>query len=733
MAFSLIITFMINQRYKFNKFQYVALYELSQKYIYYISAKAMTEKEEKIKNNNNELLLEKKREEELKEYFFILKIAYKVKYLIINYIDNELKILKNKYLFEDSLSFQFDENNGNIISVKSNFFIEKIKYNKIYLNNKNKKNKKENKYSKETNLYFIISLLKMEKFFFQKIINSINQIDFEKEIPIFIIFKYFLFFDFFEGGKIPIEIGNRLYHSLTNSPVLYNGIIKNSDFSILKRKYNEKNNQINSKFFSIYEFKREIKTKYFSENIALKLGYKQKEIINVKMDILIPTLFAKSHENVVKQAIIENQIKYNNYKEKFYFNKSKDILYPASLELSLIYNISKSLIVIIKSNFMLKNEYIFMLDINFELIANTKNFEDEFYLNQRLLKIYDIKIMNILRIKPNKLYKEFSNEFNKIQYQKCLGKIKPEGFFTPQFYEVINQNLYNYSNISTKMNIISKLLNLKQNKTELNDNKLDDENNNFIQKNNNKKSISDLFICRREVVFHKIFYKSINKGSFINNISKALIKISDNDLMLENDKSNYNLIMASKKLIANLMTKNELLDNSIRYSIKFSFYYDKPFYLIKIYDEKKLYLKISKTINFKYKNQNIIPFSSGSTTKSFKNIISYNNDKKYTSIIPINPISNTNNVNILEDIKIIKNGNNATKDNNNRYDIDKEKIKVLSKIDDIRIKINRDKFIVTIRLVLVIFIIFILVIYSVIFFSKIYNNCLRTNSFWTLL
>ena len=92
MAFSLIITFMIKQTNKFNKYQLVILYELCQKYIYYISAKVMIEKEEIFKNNNYELLLEKNREEELKGYYIILKISYKVKNAIINYIVNELRI-----------------------------------------------------------------------------------------------------------------------------------------------------------------------------------------------------------------------------------------------------------------------------------------------------------------------------------------------------------------------------------------------------------------------------------------------------------------------------------------------------------------------------------------------------------------------------------------------------------------------------------------------------------------
>ena len=698
MAFSLIVTFIVKKRNHFKKFELVVLYELSQKYIYYINTIVMNETKEMIKRNNIEMLLSNQRVEELKIYYIILKISYKIKKLINNYIENELKILKYKYIFEDSLSFQFDENNENLISVNSNFFNEKIKF-----------DKKEN--MRETNLYNIIYLLKKEKSLFQKIIKSINQINHSKEIPIFMIFKYFLFFDFFEGGKIPKEIGNKLYYFLTNSSVLYNGIIKNSDYSLLIRKYNEKKYKNNSNFFSIYEFKREIRTKYFSEDIALKLGYNQKDIINEKMDALMPKIFFKPHEKSVKQLIIENQIRYSNLKEKYYFNKNNTLLYPAIFESSLIYNISKTLIVIIKSYFIYKSEYIFMLDNNFEILANTKNFEDEYYLNQKLLKTYNIRIMDILKIKPDILYKNFKNEFHKIEYQKFIHQVKPEEYFISQFYETMNQNLHKNSKIC----IISKISNLTMSEDdlcELNDNISDDERNKFIIKHNIKKLISELFINHREVVLHKSYNKEINKGSFIENIAKELTKIPDNDLMLENDPISNNLIISSKNLIGNLLTKKELTNDYIKVSIKLSFYYDRIFYFITIDDVKKLYSKISKTFHFGNKKHYI-----KSTSKSNKNLIPYNkNYKKTRNIIYSSKLSNNNS---LEKNKIINIKNILNKDNN-KYNLETfEKTNNLSKINDIRKKINRDKFIYIIKIILTIIIVFILILYSInIFFQR---------------
>ena len=90
---------------------------------------------------------------------------------------------------------------------------------------------------------------------------------------------------------------------------------------------------------------------------------------------------------------------------------------------SLVYNISKCLDIIIESVFIFDNKYTFMLDNNFELLANSRNFEDEYYLNKKLLQAYNIKIMDILKYNNEKLNKFFEKEFNKIKYQKYLRQI----------------------------------------------------------------------------------------------------------------------------------------------------------------------------------------------------------------------------------------------------------------------------------------------------------------------
>jgi hypothetical protein len=155
----------------------------------------------------NEILSHKLRIASFINNYNILKNSYKIKKTIINHIDNEIKILKYKYIFEDSIVVQFDENEE-ILSVKINFFNEKTDIDNLYSNyDGNKEN--INIKRRRNNLYIIIYLLRKENYYYQKILKSINKIDTNKQLPIYLIFKYFLLFDFILGEKIPIEIAQK--------------------------------------------------------------------------------------------------------------------------------------------------------------------------------------------------------------------------------------------------------------------------------------------------------------------------------------------------------------------------------------------------------------------------------------------------------------------------------------------------------------------------------------------
>ena len=166
--------------------------------------------------------------------------------------------------------------------------------------------------------------------------------------------------------------------------------------------------------------------------------------------------------------------------------------------------------------------------------------------------------------------------------------------------------------------------------------------------------------------------------------------------MMENDKNIYNLITSSKQLISKLLTRNELTNYQVGITLKFGFYYDNLFYFVTLYDEKKLYLKISKTINFSNSETNLIKIQNKNTNS--------NNDNK--NKIPFNKSRNKNFS--LKD-KIFKG-----RLKNKSINLVNEKVKILNKINDSRKKINKDKFISIIKFILSLIILCILIIYFLI-------------------
>ena len=86
-------------------------------------------------------------------YYIYLKMSCQAKKLIMKYIDNQIKILKYRIIFEDSLSFKYEENTENIISVKIIFFEQSTKIDNLYDNSSDIN--KELKNSKNSNGNFI--------------------------------------------------------------------------------------------------------------------------------------------------------------------------------------------------------------------------------------------------------------------------------------------------------------------------------------------------------------------------------------------------------------------------------------------------------------------------------------------------------------------------------------------------------------------------------------------------
>ena len=245
------------------------LYELCEKYIYSILDKILND-EVKINNIDEFLTINKEKLEYFQNYFIMLKSSYYSKILMNKYINNMIKILKYKSIFEDTLIINYDEDNENIKKVKINFF-DLNSNNKSGLNDtkfrkKKKLNEKIGNNNSENipNIYKVIQLVKKEKFYNQKIIDIIKGIDTFKNIPIFIIYKYYLFFDLLKNGEIPKEISSKLNLVLFKYRILYNNTISDEVYLFLNKLYINQNSRQDSKFFIIFEFKKEITKKWMN-------------------------------------------------------------------------------------------------------------------------------------------------------------------------------------------------------------------------------------------------------------------------------------------------------------------------------------------------------------------------------------------------------------------------------------------------------------------------------------
>ena len=194
------------------------------------------------------------------------------------------------------------------------------------------------------------------------------------------------------------------------------------------------NNLSNSKFCAIFEFKEEIKTKYFNEFLSLKLGYKQRDIINEKIDELMPKEFSSSHQNMIKRVLIEEQRRFFKIRNNFIFDSTHSVMNLINMHGIMIYHLFNYLIIIMELSFVEENDYIFMLNHNFDLIANTKNFTNDYLLNQKIFHKYKLNLLEILKIKQEKIAQKLYDTFKIIEEQKEIRQIKTDEYLIPQLY-----------------------------------------------------------------------------------------------------------------------------------------------------------------------------------------------------------------------------------------------------------------------------------------------------------
>ena len=186
-------------------------------------------------------------------------------------------------------------------------------------------------------------------------------------------------------------------------------------------------------------------------------------------------------------------------------------------------------------------------------MAHTKNFTDDYLLNQKIFHKYKLKILEILKTKPEKITEKFSDIFKEIDEQKEIRQIKTDEYLIPQLYVPLGEKsagMMQINNYNLKKNkYISKFANKT---SEMNDNILtigsipdDNEQENLIKMDKNKDEIFENLVNSGEYIIHKSYSFSLNKMKFVENIAKELTKILDNELTTDGNIE-QNLVIGSK-------------------------------------------------------------------------------------------------------------------------------------------------------------------------------------------
>ena len=298
----------------------------------------------------------------------------------------------------------------------------------------------------------------------------------------------------------------------------------------------------------------------------------------------------------------------------------------------------------------------------------------------------------------------------------------------------MNSKNFKYS----KNNIISNILNNNSEEENFHEGLYDenDEEKKFIDKEKITKLIDNLFSTPIQIVFHDIFKITINKQKFIENISKELSKIPDNEIIYQNDK-NINLIIKGKELIEKLLKIDDLSNNLVNITIKLSYYYNKSFYFITVNDEKKLYFKMLKGIGYKKSTKdqkltssakNLIRSSLDQKQSLKSNLKSKNNIPKSISIskkkIMVKSVTlNQMNINKKKlKVNLELNKNNVNNHKNNKIYYDNNAIEIINKYKEI---VNHANFILIIRIIMTLIICLIFILYILII--RIKDNIIKTS------
>ena len=425
---------------------------------------------------------------------------------IVNYCTTFDNLIGTKMSFENSLKFVTDPDTNEILSIDSIFL------------------------KREIILETIKKLTEMSKVS-KRIKKNLIKYSSEKKGTEF-YYLTFLFYSMFYS-KIPPEI-LKTFDNISSGT----GSFKGLDFNDMSTKFNKfvdkyilsesAMNQL------IIKFSKGIKIKYCSSNFCNQLGFVQSSILGEDFSNIFPKSLRKSHTRAMLHYLMVGQ-HYFMQKSTYIFDANEHSM-PCEIRAGALPHFGKSLMMILQVMIKKNKTWSFILDNNFTCLSISREIEENYFFNLGLLRRCDVELIDLFDINV----KEIQNKF-KVTLD-VIDKVKDEMEFND--IEQYSKNLFNLNA----------------------NNELSDNEKPFIP---NKKSLeisnSNVDICDTRVLFGNKresmdFVRS--KPLIIQNIIKALNKLTDSTEKDENIRNLLNFIIQIKNNVSHVET-NEINDEIV--------------------------------------------------------------------------------------------------------------------------------------------------------------------------
>ena len=539
MSFSIIQTILNSNQKKLSVKQQIILYELAEKYIKGCQKKIEDQLNSNFNKESSKIISIIQKEKGLIDSYMTLDRINKIRKKMLEYSSKYIEILKIKELIEESIKIVKDEDNGEIKFIKSGYLKTKILGN-------------------------IIDILKNESSIFKSLILNIKELK-GRKLPYCIYYKSFLFIDLFMGGKMEEDLIPVMY-SFTNDRNLYSTEVNPTVYIILRQRYLEKFAKENSSHTIIFKYTKGMRITYFSDPLASKLGYKQKELKGENLEVLLPKSIANCHSTCVLRYLLINQNRFFSDIGNFMFDKNMQMIESHFWGVC-VPGISKNLIIVI--SLVMREDspyYYFLFDRNFDIISISSNYVNHYSLSVSLISKFNINLLKLFEIPKEYVRKKFNDEYDHIKEYKYRLSITAEEYFTKRLFKDKNNDikkfgLLEYLNKNYRMNGRSEDL-LKQ------------------RINKVKKDLEDMY---NGAIDKNIKVKSLNlsrkKNKIIENMINTIDKFTDIDLQ----NMDYKKLLLSRNKLKKYEEEENVSMLNIDFDIKIfiKMLYDQETYLIK--------------------------------------------------------------------------------------------------------------------------------------------------------